>query len=54
MERGSALSHAAIIARELGLPTIVNIPGLTHQVKDGDQVEMDAAQGTLRVISNDR
>ena len=54
VERGSALSHAAIIARELGLPTIVNISGLTSTVKDGDEVELDAARGTLRVISNDR
>lgn len=51
VERGSPLSHSAIVARELGIPTIVNIPGLTTLVHTGDLLEMDGGQGTLRVIS---
>ena len=47
VERGSLLSHSAIVARELALPTIVAIPGLTHWLKDGDWVEMDGANGTV-------
>jgi pyruvate,water dikinase len=47
VERGSLLSHSAIVARELGLPTIVALPGLTRWLKDGDWVEMDGATGVV-------
>ena len=47
VERGSLLSHSAIVARELGLPTIVSLPGLTTWLKDGDWVEMDGATGVV-------
>jgi pyruvate,water dikinase len=49
IERGSILSHSAIVARELGLPTIVGIKNLTKRVKDGQVVEMDARQGIVRL-----
>jgi pyruvate,water dikinase len=45
VERGSPLSHSVIVARELGKPIIVNIPGLTRLVQTGDQLEMDGALG---------
>jgi pyruvate,water dikinase len=48
VERGSLLSHAAIVARELGLPTIVNIPRLLQHVEDGASIEMDGDRGTVR------
>lgn len=47
VERGSLLSHSAIVARELALPTIVAVPGLTRSLKDGDWIEMDGASGTI-------
>lgn len=47
VERGSPLSHSAIVARELGLPTIVNIPGLTERLRTGDWVTMDGAGGGI-------
>jgi pyruvate,water dikinase len=47
VERGSLLSHSAIVARELGLPTIVALPDLTRWLKDGDWVEMDGATGAV-------
>jgi rifampicin phosphotransferase len=50
VERGSPLSHSAIVARELGLPTIVNVPGLLLRLKDGMMIEMDGAAGTIAVI----
>jgi pyruvate,water dikinase len=52
VERGSLLSHSAIVARELGLPTIVNIPRLLERVKDGDLIEMDGKAGTARVLES--
>ncbi|MGE5128899.1 MAG: PEP/pyruvate-binding domain-containing protein [Sphingomonadaceae bacterium] len=47
VERGSLLSHSAIVARELGLPAIVSIAGLTSWVSDGEWVEMDGSSGTV-------
>ena len=51
VERGSLLSHSAIVARELGIPTIVAIGGLTAWLCDGDWVEMDGAAGTVARIA---
>jgi phosphohistidine swiveling domain-containing protein len=52
VERGSLLSHSAIVARELGIPAVVSIQGLTHWLRDGDEVELDGAAGTVRRIEN--
>ena len=50
VERGSLLSHAAIVARELGIPAVVSVPGLTRWLRDGDWVEMDGGTGVIRRI----
>ena len=50
IERGSVLSHSAVVAREMGIPTIVGIKKLLEQVKDGDIVRMDGASGVAEVI----
>ena len=50
VERGSLLSHSAIVARELGIPAVVSIPGLTSWLRDGDVVELDGALGGVRRI----
>ncbi len=47
IERGSVLSHSAIVARELGLPTIVGIKDLTKKIKNGQVVTMDANKGIV-------
>ena len=51
VERGSPLSHSAIVAREMGKPIIVNIPSLRAHVKTGDELEMDGAHGTVSLQS---
>jgi pyruvate,water dikinase len=51
VERGSLLSHSAIVARELGIPAVVSIPGLTQWLKTGDVVEMNGAAGTVRRLT---
>ena len=53
VERGSLLSHAAIVARELGIPSIVALPGITTWLADGDWVEMDGRAGTVKRIQSD-
>jgi rifampicin phosphotransferase len=50
VERGSLLSHSAIVARELRIPTIVAIAGLTRRLQDGQWVVMDGASGVIQVI----
>ncbi|GJQ36116.1 MAG: phosphoenolpyruvate synthase [Anaerolineaceae bacterium] len=50
VERGSPLSHSAIVARELGKPIIVNIPNLTRRVRSGDRVEMNGGRGTVKIL----
>jgi phosphohistidine swiveling domain-containing protein len=50
VERGSLLSHAAIVARELGIPAIVSLPGVTRWLEDGDWVELNGSTGVVRRI----
>lgn len=50
VERGSLLSHSAIVAREMGIPAVVSIPGVTSLLHDGEQVEMDGTSGVVRRI----
>ena len=47
VERGSTLSHSAVVARELGIPAVVNVPGLTQILEDEEVVTMDGEQGTI-------
>jgi rifampicin phosphotransferase len=47
VERGSLLSHSAIVAREFGIPAIVGIPGLMQWARDGESVRMDGTAGTV-------
>lgn len=51
IERGSPLTHVAIIARELGIPTVVQIDNLTALLRDGMTVRVDATAGTVTVLS---
>lgn len=54
VERGSLLSHAAIVSRELNLPAVVSVPGLMDWLKDDDIVEMDGTTGTITKITDDK
>jgi pyruvate,water dikinase len=51
IERGSLLSHSAVVARELGLPTIVGVSGgLMKRLKTGMRVHVDAGKGKLTIL----
>lgn len=53
IERGSLLSHSAVVARELGLPTIVGISGgLMKKLKTGMKVRVDAGRGEVRILGD--
>lgn len=48
VERGSLLSHSAIVSREMGKPCIVGVAGLMKTLKTGDQIDMDGSTGVIR------
>ena len=50
VERGSLLSHSAIVSRELGIPSVVGVAGLTQWLRTGDVVELDGRTGTVRLL----
>ena len=52
VERGSLLSHSAIVARELQLPCIVSIPNITTLLTTGTLVEMNGSTGEVKIISS--
>ncbi|MFO0627820.1 MAG: PEP-utilizing enzyme [Polyangiales bacterium] len=46
-ELGGALSHAALVAREYGVPFVANVGGATHALRTGDVVRVDGAAGVV-------
>lgn len=51
MEAGGYLSHGAIVAREFGIPALVNVQGILQQVATGDMLEVDASGGVVRRLA---
>jgi phosphohistidine swiveling domain-containing protein len=49
-EEGGLLSHSSVIARERGLPTVINVPDVTERLRDGQLVEVDGGRGTVTVV----
>ena len=47
VERGSLLSHSAIVARELGIPCVVGLKGATGWIMDGETVTVDGTTGEV-------
>jgi len=48
-EKGSPLSHTAIVGRELGIPVIVAVPGATQHIRSGEMITMDGERGEVVV-----
>lgn len=49
---GAPLSHAAIVARELGIPAVVGCRDATMRLRTGDRVRVDGARGTVEIIES--
>ncbi|WP_371361867.1 hypothetical protein SRRS_31730 [Sporomusa rhizae] len=47
METGGYISHGAIIAREYGIPTVINVPGVMKAIQDGQVVTVDGDEGRV-------
>jgi len=45
---GGMASHAAIVAREYGIPALVGVPGVASAIPDGAMVELDCERGVVR------
>ena len=48
---GAPLSHAAIVARELGIPAVVNCNSATTRLRTGDRVRVDGVRGIVEILS---
>ena len=53
VERGSLLSHSAIVAREMSLPAVVSVTDLCQWLKTGDWVEFDGSTGIIKKLSSE-
>ncbi len=47
---GASLSHAAIVARELGIPAVVGCGNATARLRTGDRVRIDGGRGTVEIL----
>ena len=47
---GSAVSHGAVVAREYGLPAVLNTGDATRRLRTGDRVFVNADDGSVRVL----
>jgi pyruvate,water dikinase len=50
-EMGGAISHAAVIARETGIPAVVGVQKALRSIRDGQWVRVDGAAGTVEVLA---
>jgi len=50
-EVGGILCHTAIVAREIGVPAVVDVENITSLLKDGDVVEINGEAGEISVFS---
>ncbi|TDB95164.1 PEP/pyruvate-binding domain-containing protein [Actinomadura sp. 7K534] len=48
---GSSVSHGAVVAREYGLPCVVNTQGATRVLRTGDRVRVDGDRGTVTLLN---
>lgn len=53
MDMGGMLSHGSIVAREYGIPAVVNVGPATKLIRTGQLVEVDADHGVVRVLDVD-
>jgi phosphohistidine swiveling domain-containing protein len=51
-ELGGPLSHAAVVARELAVPSVVNVDGVTRALKTGDRIRVDGDAGVVEKLQD--
>ena len=50
MDLGGLLSHGSVIAREYGIPAVVNVGAATKIIKTGQKIEVDGDRGIVRIL----
>jgi phosphoenolpyruvate synthase/pyruvate phosphate dikinase len=50
MDMGGLLSHGSVIAREYGIPAVVNVGNATKIIKTGQEIELDGDRGVVRIL----
>jgi len=50
IEHGGVLSHASIVARELGIPAVIGVRDATDFYKDGQKVEINGSTGNIKIV----
>lgn len=53
VEVGSYLSHAGTVAREFGMPCLVDVAEATQRIRTGDRIAVDADLGTVRILGQE-
>ena len=53
LEVGGALQHGALVSREFNKPCVVGIDNATKIIKDGEEVEVDAIEGVVRLLDRE-
>jgi pyruvate,water dikinase len=52
MEEGGLLSHGAVVARECGIPTVLQIKDATRIFEDGQLLHLDGDRGVVEIIGS--
>lgn len=53
IEYGGMLSHGAIVAREYGIPAVVNVPIATQRIQSGQRLRVDGTQGIVSILDDE-
>jgi len=51
-EIGGFLSHGATVAREYGIPAVVNVTGVTQKIRTGDLIRVDGEEGVITILKS--
>lgn len=51
-ESGGMLSHAAVIAREYGIPAVLAVNGATREIRDGERIAIDGHSGRINLLES--
>ena len=50
VDMGGSLSHGVVVARELGIPCVMNTVNGTKTLRTGDSVRLDGSRGTVEIL----
>jgi pyruvate,water dikinase len=50
MDQGGILSHGSIVAREYGIPAVVNVGDATKIIKTGQTIQVDSNRGVVKIL----